>query len=74
MDKFRALGVEVVAVSIDSQLTHSAWCNTPVNDGGIGAESCTMAAMETTSLRVIAAIDIEPVPDDHSRSTYRHHQ
>ena len=44
MDKFRELGVEVVAVSIDSQFTHNAWRNTPVNDGGIGAVSYTMAA------------------------------
>ncbi len=44
MDKFRELGVEVVAVSIDSQFTHNAWRNTAVNDGGIGAVSYTMAA------------------------------
>jgi peroxiredoxin (alkyl hydroperoxide reductase subunit C) len=44
MDTFRALGVEVVAVSIDSQFTHNAWRNTAVKDGGIGAVSYTMAA------------------------------
>ena len=44
MDKFRELGVEVVAVSIDSQFTHNAWRNTAVNDGGIGAVTYTMAA------------------------------
>ncbi len=44
MDKFRALGVEVVAVSIDSQFTHNAWRNTAVKDGGIGAVGYTMAA------------------------------
>ncbi len=44
MDKFRELGVEVVAVSIDSQFTHNAWRNTGVNDGGIGPVSYTMAA------------------------------
>lgn len=44
MDKFRELGVEVVAVSIDSQFTHNAWRNTSVKDGGIGAVSYTMAA------------------------------
>lgn len=44
MDKFHELGVEVVAVSIDSQYTHNAWRNTPVNDGGIGAVTYTMAA------------------------------
>lgn len=44
MDKFRDLGVEVVAVSIDSQFTHNAWRNTSVKNGGIGAVSYTMAA------------------------------
>lgn len=44
MDKFRELGVEVVAVSIDSQFTHNAWRNTAVNDGGIGPVTYTMAA------------------------------
>ena len=44
MDKFRELGVEVVAVSIDSQFTHNAWRNTPVDKGGIGAVTYTMAA------------------------------
>jgi peroxiredoxin 2/4 len=44
MEKFRALGVEVVAVSIDSQFTHNAWRNTAIKDGGIGAVTYTMAA------------------------------
>ncbi|HXH03710.1 MAG TPA: peroxiredoxin [Candidatus Competibacteraceae bacterium] len=34
--KFKDLGVEVVGVSIDSQFTHFAWRNTPVEKGGIG--------------------------------------
>ena len=44
MDKFRELGVEVVAVSIDSQFTHNAWRNTAIADGGIGAVTYNMAA------------------------------
>jgi peroxiredoxin 2/4 len=44
MDKFRELGVEVVAVSIDSQFTHNAWRKTSVKDGGIGEVTYTMAA------------------------------
>ena len=44
MDKFRELGVEVVAVSIDSQFTHNAWRNTPIDKGGIGSVTYTMAA------------------------------
>ncbi len=44
MDDFKARGVEVIGVSIDSHFTHNAWRNTPVNDGGIGAVSYTLAA------------------------------
>ena len=44
MEKFRELGVEVVAVSIDSQFTHNAWRNTAVDKGGIGPVTYTMAA------------------------------
>lgn len=33
---FRERGVELVGVSIDSQYTHHAWRNTPVEKGGIG--------------------------------------
>ena len=36
IERFRDLGVEVVGVSIDSQFTHHAWRNTPVEKGGIG--------------------------------------
>ena len=37
MAQFKEKGVEVVGVSIDSQFTHFAWRNTPVEEGGIGA-------------------------------------
>ena len=36
LDEFKARNVEVIGVSIDSQFTHLAWKNTPVNNGGIG--------------------------------------
>jgi peroxiredoxin (alkyl hydroperoxide reductase subunit C) len=36
MAQFRARGVEVVGISIDSQFTHFAWRNTAVKEGGIG--------------------------------------
>jgi peroxiredoxin (alkyl hydroperoxide reductase subunit C) len=36
LNEFKARGVEVIGVSIDSQFTHLAWKNTPVNNGGIG--------------------------------------
>lgn len=44
MDAFKERGVDVVSVSIDSQFTHNAWRNTPVNKGGIGEVRYTMAA------------------------------
>jgi peroxiredoxin (alkyl hydroperoxide reductase subunit C) len=34
--QFKELGVEVVGVSIDSQFSHFAWRETPVEKGGIG--------------------------------------
>ncbi len=36
LEQFKAKNCEVIGVSIDSQFTHWAWRNTPVNEGGIG--------------------------------------
>ena len=36
VSKFKELGVEVVGVSIDSQFSHFAWRETPIEKGGIG--------------------------------------
>ncbi len=36
LDKFKERGCEVIGASIDSQFSHWAWKNTPVNEGGIG--------------------------------------
>jgi len=36
LDRFKAKNVEVIGVSVDSQFTHFAWKNTPVDQGGIG--------------------------------------
>jgi peroxiredoxin (alkyl hydroperoxide reductase subunit C) len=44
MDDFTQRNVEVVGVSIDSQFTHNAWRNTPVEKGGIGPVRYTLAA------------------------------
>lgn len=44
MKQFQALNVEVVAVSIDSQFTHNAWRNTPIDQGGIGKVNYTLVA------------------------------
>ena len=34
--KFKEKNCEIIGVSIDSQFSHWAWKNTPVNEGGIG--------------------------------------
>jgi len=44
LKEFRDRGVEVVGVSIDSQFTHFAWRNTPVEQGGIGPIGFAMVA------------------------------
>ncbi len=44
ISKFKKLGVEVVGVSIDSQFSHYAWRETPVERGGIGRISFPLVA------------------------------
>ena len=36
LEEFKYRGINVIGVSIDSQFSHFAWKNTPVNQGGIG--------------------------------------
>jgi peroxiredoxin (alkyl hydroperoxide reductase subunit C) len=36
LDSFTERGINVIGVSVDSQFSHFAWKNTPVNQGGIG--------------------------------------
>jgi peroxiredoxin (alkyl hydroperoxide reductase subunit C) len=36
LEEFKKRNVEVIGVSIDSQYTHLAWKNTPIEKGGIG--------------------------------------
>ena len=36
LNEFKERDCQVVGVSVDSQFTHLAWKNTPVNEGGIG--------------------------------------
>ena len=43
-EEFAKRGVEVIGVSIDSQFSHNAWRNTPVNEGGIGPVKYTLVA------------------------------
>lgn len=44
METFKKLGVEVLAVSIDSHFTHNQWRNTEISQGGIGKVQYTMVA------------------------------
>ena len=44
MPQFQERGVALVGVSIDSQFTHFAWRNTPVEEGGIGPIDFPMVA------------------------------
>ncbi len=36
LEEFTSRGINVIGVSVDSQFSHYAWKNTPVNEGGIG--------------------------------------
>jgi peroxiredoxin (alkyl hydroperoxide reductase subunit C) len=36
MEEFKQRQTHIIGVSIDSQFTHNAWRNTPINNGGIG--------------------------------------
>lgn len=44
IEEFKKRNVEVVGVSIDSEFSHFAWRNTPVNKGGIGMVRFPMVA------------------------------
>jgi len=44
LEEFKNRNVEVIGVSIDSQFTHLAWKNTPVDKGGIGQVAYTLVA------------------------------
>ena len=44
MSEFESRNTKVVSVSIDSQFTHLAWRNTPVDQGGIGPVGYPMVA------------------------------
>ncbi len=50
LEEFKKRNVEVIGVSIDSQFTHNAWRNTPVNEGGIGPVKYPLVADLTHSI------------------------
>lgn len=47
---FEQLGTKLIAISIDSQFTHTAWRNTPIERGGIGPVNFPMVADLTKSI------------------------
>jgi len=55
--EFKARNVEVLGVSIDSQFTHLAWKNTPVEKGGIGQVGYPMVA--DVKHEIARAFDVE---------------
>ncbi|MEY3089955.1 MAG: hypothetical protein RL113_271 [Pseudomonadota bacterium] len=42
--EFRERGINVIGVSVDSQFSHFAWRETPVNEGGIGRVDMPLVA------------------------------
>jgi peroxiredoxin 2/4 len=57
LDELTSRDVEVIAVSVDSQFTHNAWRNTPVDKGGIGRVRYTIAADVAHS--IVKSYDVE---------------
>ena len=57
VSKFKELGVQVIGVSIDSQFTHHAWRNTPVDKGGIGPVQFPIVA--DVSHEIVRAYGVE---------------
>jgi peroxiredoxin (alkyl hydroperoxide reductase subunit C) len=57
LKEFQDRGVEVIGVSIDSQFTHNAWRNTPVDKGGIGPVGYTLVA--DVKHEICRAYDVE---------------
>lgn len=56
-EEFQKRGVEVIGVSIDSQFSHNAWRNTPINAGGIGPVKYTLVA--DVKHEICQAYDVE---------------
>lgn len=57
---FESRGVQVVGCSIDSQFTHTAWRNTPVDQGGIGPVAYPLVA--DVKHEICRAYDVEFEP------------
>ena len=55
-----ARGCEVIAISSDSHFTHSAWRNTPLEEGGVGAVPFPMVADMTREIAAAYGVLSEP--------------
>ena len=44
LEEFKSRGINVIGVSVDSQFSHFAWRETPVNKGGIGRVNMPLVA------------------------------
>ena len=55
--EFEERGVQVIGCSIDSQFTHIAWRNTPINEGGIGEVKYPLVA--DVKHEICRAYDVE---------------
>lgn len=68
LEEFKKLGVEVIGVSIDSQFTHLAWKNTPVDKGGIGQVGYPLVA--DINHAIAQAYDVESAGGVAFRGTF----
>lgn len=66
--EFKQRGVEVVGCSIDSQFTHLAWKNTPVEKGGIGQVGYPLVA--DIKHEICQAYDVEASPGVAFRGSF----
>ena len=44
IEEFTSRGINVIGISVDSQFSHHAWRETPINEGGIGAVKYPLVA------------------------------
>lgn len=68
LEEFRKRNVEVIGVSIDSEFTHLAWKNTPVNSGGIGKVAYPLVA--DIKHEICRAYDVEALDGTAYRGSF----
>lgn len=68
LDEFKKRNAEVIGCSIDSQFTHLAWKNTPVEKGGIGQVGYPMVA--DINHAICQAYDVEAAPGVAFRASF----